>query len=142
MKRNKAYAFINAIKNLRQTMSNEMALENIEIFPSWEEEKQLSISERIEYNGKLYKVLQSHIAQSSWLPDLTPTLFEPIDIVNDGSLEKPFIAVSGMRYYKDKYYFDKTDNKIYLCIRDDTGNGTQLYYMPSDLVGAYFTAVL
>ena len=44
-----------------------------------------------------------------------------------------------MRYFKDKYYLEGND--IYLCIRDDTGEGTILYYWPSVLMGNYFEKV-
>lgn len=59
----------------------------------------------------------------------------------DGSKEKPIIAYKGMTYYKDKYYKDPEDSKIYLCTRDnDTspGTGIALYYLPHELIGHYF----
>ena len=45
-----------------------------------------------------------------------------------------------MRYRKNKHY--KDGDKIYLCTRDDTGNGTILQYTPSQLVGIYFEEVI
>ena len=141
MKKSKVYAFINAVKRIRDTLSDEVAIENIDFYPDWTVNEKLLMGDRVQYNGKLYRVLQDHTTQSTWTPINAVTLFQPIDIINDGSLERPFIAVTGMIYYKDKYYFDETDGNIYLCTRDDTGNGTPLYYMPSDLVGAYFSLV-
>lgn len=141
MKRSKAYAFINAVKRIRQTLSDEEALANIALFPDWEVGKPLSVGDRVEYEGKLYKVVQKHTSQESWTPNLTPALFEPIDVINDGTLENPIVAVSGMTYYKDKYYLDETDDNIYLCTRQDTENGTVLYFMPSALVGIYFSTI-
>lgn len=141
MKRSKVYAFINAVKRVRKILSDEVALENIALFPNWETGANLYVGDRVEYEGKLYKVVQAHTTQETWKPDITPALFEPIDVSNDGSLEKPFVAAMGMTYYKDKYYLDETDRKVYLCTRDDTGNGTVLHYMPSALVGAYFSLV-
>ena len=137
MKRERAYAIIDAIKNIRITLPDDVALEYIALYPDWEIGKELNVGDRVEYEGKLYKVVQAHTTQEGWQPNLLPALFESIDIANNGSLEKPFIASSGMTYQKDKYYLDETDGKIYLCMRDDTGNGTTLYYMPHDLVGAY-----
>lgn len=139
MKREKAYAIIDAIKSLRETLTDEEALNYITLYPDWTVGKDLSVGERIEYENKLYKVVQAHTTQESWTPDLTPSLFEPIDIINEGTLENPIIAAAGMTYYKDKYYLDETDGKIYLCIRDDSdGNGTALHFVPSALVGTYF----
>lgn len=141
MKRSKAYAFINAVKRVRQTLSDEVALANIALFPDWEIGKPLSVGDRVEHEGKLYKVVQAHTSQESWTPNLTPSLFEPIDIVNKGTLENPIIAVSGMTYFKDKYYLDETDGNIYLCTRQDTEDGTVLHFMPNALVGVYFTQI-
>lgn len=58
----------------------------------------------------------------------------------EGTLSNPIAAEVGMRYYKDKYY--KEGDKIYKCTRDDSnGQGTILYYTPSQLVGQYFEEV-
>ena len=141
MKRSKAYAFINAVKNVRKIIDDDVAMKNIALFPDWEIGKALNTGDRVEYNGKLYKVVQSHTPQETWTPDITPALYEPLDVVNAGTLENPIIAASGMTYNKDKYYLDETDGKIYLCTRDDTGNGTVLHYTPSGLVGVYFELV-
>ena len=57
MKRSKAYAFINAVKRVRETLSDEVALKNIALFPDWEVGKSLSVGDRVEHEGKLYKVI-------------------------------------------------------------------------------------
>ena len=142
MKRERAYAIIDAIKKVRETLTDEEALNYVVLYPDWKIGKELSAGERIEYNDKLYKVITAHTAQETWEPDVALTLFEPIDVVNEGTLEKPIVAAVGMTYFKDKYYLDETDGKTYLCIRDDSnGNGTALYYVPSALVGTYFEVV-
>ena len=141
MKREKAYAIIDAIKSLRETLTDEVALTYITLYPDWRVGKELVVGERIEYNGKLYRVITAHTAQETWAPDVALTLFEPIDIVNEGTINKPIIAAIGMTYYKDKYYLDETTGKTYLCNRDDTGNGTVLNFMPSALVGHYFELI-
>lgn len=139
MTRRKAYAFIDAVKRVRKLLSDEAALSNIALYADWEIGQFFDIGERVEYNGKLYKVAQAHTAQEIWTPDVTPALFEPLDVVNEGTLENPITAATGMRYYKDKYYFDETDGNTYLCTRQDTDDGTVLHFMPSALVGTYFT---
>lgn len=139
MKRERAYAIIDAIKSIRTSLTDEVALEYIALYPDWEIGKDLTVGERVEHNGKLYKVITAHTTQVTWEPDVAFTLFEPIDVVNEGTLGKPIIADIGMTYFKDKYYLDGTNGKTYLCIRDDSnGNGTTLYHMPSALVGTYF----
>ena len=116
-----------------------MALNYVVLYPDWKIGKEFVVGERVEFEGKLYKVITAHTAQATWEPNVALTLFEPIDVVNEGTFSKPIIAAVGMTYFKDMYYLDETNGKIYLCIRDDSnGNGTALYHMPSALVGVYF----
>ena len=138
MTKNEARSFIEAIIKVREIIPDEVALENIVLYPGWKDNVDVSVGTRVKYNNKLYKVIQAHTTQATWTPDVANTLFEPIDVSNDGSLVRPFVAAAGMTYYKDKYYFDETNGNVYLCTRDDTGNGTVLHYMPSALVGTYF----
>lgn len=142
MKREKAVKIIDAIKRLRETLTDEVALEYTILYPDWKVGKEFVVGERVEFEDRLYKVITAHTAQETWKPNLTPTLFEPIDVVNDGTLNNPIIAAAGMTYFKDKYYLDETNGKVYLCIRDDSnGNGTVLHFIPSALVGVYFEEV-
>ena len=138
MKRDVAFKIVDYLKNTRNIIAEEMALKYVALYPNWKIGKELSVGERIEYEGKLYKVVQAHTTQESWKPNLTPSLFEPIDVVNEGTLANPIIAAVGMCYLKDRYYLDESDGNTYLCTRDDTGNGTTLYFLPSALVGSYF----
>lgn len=140
MKREKALKIIDAIKRLRDTLSDGMALEYAVLYTDWKVGKEFIVGERVEFENRLYKVITAHTAQEAWAPNLTPALFEPIDIINEGTLSNPIIAAAGMTYFKDKYYLDETDGKVYLCTRDDSnGNGTVLHFTPSALVGVYFT---
>ena len=144
MKRDLANKIFEYLKQTREIIADEIALNYVELYPNWKKHigEELSVGKRIEYEGKLYKVVQAHTAQESWKPNLTPSLFEPIDIVNEGTLVNPIIAAAGMCYFKDKYYLDETDSKVYLCTRDDSnGNGTVLHFMPSALAGVYFEAI-
>lgn len=51
------------------------------------------------------------------------------------------IAKPGLIYYKDKYYLDPEDTNLYQCIYEEADNGIELYYLPHDLVGAYFILI-
>jgi hypothetical protein len=139
MKRYIANKIFEYLKQTREIIADEIALNYVELYPDWKVGKELALGERVEFEGKLYKVITAHTAQETWEPNVALTLFEPIDVINEGTLAKPIIAAVGMTYFKDKYYLDETTGKTYLCVRDDSnGNGTVLYYTPSALVGTYF----
>lgn len=62
----------------------------------------------------------------------------------DGTEYNPIEAYRGMEYFKDKYYKDAEDSKVYLCTRDsdtDPGTGVSLNYLPHELEGIYFQYV-
>ena len=142
MTKDRIRSFIEAVVKMRGMATDEQAIEVKSLYPIWKSDVLYSAGERVGYDGKLYKVVQAHTTQESWTPDLTPSLFEPIDVVNTGTLANPIVAAAGMCYFKDKYYLDETDGKIYLCTRDDSnGNGTVLHFLPSALIGTYFELI-
>lgn len=91
--------------------------------------------------GRLYKVKpgMGHTTQEDWPPDKTPAMWEPVDIEHSGAIDDPIPAMAGMTYIKGLHYLD--GGTVYLCIRQDTENGTVLDYLPHQLVGNYFEEV-
>ena len=49
-----------------------------ELFPRWEVGKAYVIDDRISYDTKLYKCVQSHTSQEDWKPDVTPALWTEV----------------------------------------------------------------
>lgn len=107
--------------------------------PVWEENKQYSLGSTAVYEGDVYKCLQAHTSNSAWIPSAAHTLWEYLPPEFEGTPLDPVKAKAGLRYFKDKYYLE--GDTLYLCIRDDTNEGTVLYNMPSELLENYFTVV-
>lgn len=105
-------------------------------YPEWEKDKQYTIGYKVQYLGKLYKVVQAHTSQETWTPDITASLYERIDEVHDGTKYDPVPYEGNMTLYNGKYY--SQDNVTYLCNRD-TGN--PVYNKLSELVGIYVEVV-
>ena len=137
MTRAEALAFRKKIESAATLLPDEQALESIELFPAWEPIA-YAVGDRCRYNGKLYKCYNAITGDNpTWTPDVTRAHWERVTVGEDGTIDNPITAAAGMRYYKDKYYLD--GGKIYRCTRDDNnGQGTILYYVPSQLVGIYF----
>ena len=141
MTRAEALAFREKIESAASLLPDEQALESIELFPAWEPIA-YAVGDRCRYNGKLYKCYNAITGDNpTWTPDVTSAHWELVaNHEQEGNLSKPIPAEVCMRYYKDKYY--KEGDKIYKCTRDDNnGQGTILYYTPSQLVGQYFEEV-
>lgn len=105
-------------------------------YPEWEKNKQYTVGYKVQYLGKLYKVVQAHTSQETWEPNISASLYERIDEVHDGSKYDPIPYEGNMTLYNGKYYIE--DNVTYLCNRD-TGN--PVYNKLSELVGIYVEVV-
>ena len=100
---------------------DDVALENIELFPSWESMlgKELKKDERYYYDDALWKVVQTHIAQSDWTPRVAFALFTQVVKSEGGdseigTLENPIPFSMNMELVEGLYYLD--EGVIYLCI--------------------------
>lgn len=69
---------LDAVKTMRESVTDEQAAACPEVFPMWEPGKEYDTGERILYNGKLRKVLQDHTSQAGWTPDAAPSLFAEV----------------------------------------------------------------
>ena len=79
MTRGKAKLLRNLIEQLAITLDDATALTGVELFPSWKLIA-YSVGDRVQYNGVLYKCIQSHTAQSDWTPDVTPALWVVVTV--------------------------------------------------------------
>lgn len=137
MTRTQAEQFRAKIESAAKNLSDNDALNSIELFPVWTGFKDYAQGERCRYRGKLYRCYNPISANPTYTPDVTPAHWEVVTVGEDGTIDNPITAAAGMRYFKDKYYLD--GGKIYRCTRDDSnGQGTILQYLPSQLVGIYF----
>lgn len=105
-------------------------------YPEWAKDTTYSVGYKVQYFGKLYKVIQAHTSQETWTPDITASLYTRIDEVHDGTKYDPIPYNGNMTLYNGKYY--SQDNVTYLCNRD-TGN--PVYNKLSELVGIYVEVV-
>ena len=126
-------------------LTDSEALQAVELFPAWAPDIEITqemIDEgrnRFRQGKQLYKTTVVHTTIAEWPPATTPTVWSPIDIEHAGTKEDPIPAAVGLVYQKDLYYIEA--GTVYLCTRQDTEDGTTLYYLPSQLVGSYFEEV-
>ena len=83
--REKAIALRKLIEKLSADLSDSEAYTAPELFPAWTI-KDYQTGDRVQYQGILYKCLQSHTAQSDWTPDTAVSLWVMVD---DPSIEFP-----------------------------------------------------
>lgn len=118
--------------------TDEEALENIELFPTWQSRigVQVQQGERLYYDDKLYKVQQTHIPQEDWRPDATASLYVQVVAESDaGTIDNPIAYEVNMELVEGKYYTE--DGVKYLCVRALA----QSVWHLSELVGNYVEVV-
>lgn len=98
-----------AVSNARQIKDDTEALNVKFLFKEFDAQigKPLEVGEFIQYNDKLYKVLQPHTAQAHWTPENAPSLFAQVLVNPDGTPEEWVQPDSTNAYMKgDKVIFN------------------------------------
>ena len=135
------FAIIEKLKQLVQTQvaqqTDEEALENIELFPTWQSKLGIQVNqgERLYFDDKLYKVLQTHTPQDDWRPDATASLYVQVVADDSGTESNPIEYQLNMELVEGKYYTE--DSVKYRCIR----SLAQSVWHLADLVGNYVEVV-
>lgn len=111
-------------------VSDEQALRIPSTFFSFAElckrKKQVESGIVFKYNGKLWRVVQPHIPQDTYVPSMdTAALYTRIEPTHKGTLEDPIPYEQGMAFEEGKYY--EQFGELYLCILTTTSG------YPSDL---------
>lgn len=86
MTRQEAEKFIQSIITLRSSAADDLALEAVPIYPAWQAGKSYAIGERIRYEDVLYRVLQAHLSQEDWTPDVAASLFTKVLISDPNTI--------------------------------------------------------
>ena len=112
------------------------ALRMKDFYPQWTEGIAYTVDFKVQYNGRLYKVLQPHTSQATWEPTNAASLWTEVNETHSGTLEDPIPYAGNMALTNGLYYTQ--DYEIYKCTRD-TGN--PVYHALSELVGLYVEVV-
>lgn len=79
MTREEAVKYRNAILVASESLSDEVASTVPDLFDSWQTDTYYNVGDRRKYNGTLYKCLTAHESQSTWTPDVSPSLWVRTD---------------------------------------------------------------
>lgn len=69
---------VEIIKAFRESSTDEVALQGVELFPLWKADIAYEVGARVVYNDILYKCLQAHTSQSTWTPTDAPSLWTKV----------------------------------------------------------------
>lgn len=109
-----------AIVSVRDTITDEQALSAQALFPEWKIGIEYQIGTRLLYNDVLYKVLQTHTSQETWIPVGSPSLFAKVLIPDENVIpewEQPDstnpYSIGDKVTHNDKTWVSNCDNNIW-----------------------------
>lgn len=118
MKREHAYKLRELLHKASASLTDEDALEGIELFPLWEAGVAYALNVRVRFEGKLYKCVQAHTSQEDWTPDITPALW--VDVAEPHTIpvwRQPTGAQDA--YMKDDLvYYPDYEGDVYISLVD------------------------
>ena len=100
------------------SLTDEDALQAVELFPQWVVEHAYVVGERLQYNGVLYRVVQAHTSQADWTPDITPALFVVVSLDEWPEFVQPTGAHDAYNKgdkvtFEGKHYISLMDGNVY-----------------------------
>lgn len=99
------------------SLSDEDAYKVKNLYPQWETliGQELEVDTKLQYDGKLFKVLQKHTAQADWIPGIdTSSLYTEINEAHAGTKEVPIPYNGNMILEQGKFYSQY--GIVYECI--------------------------
>lgn len=116
--RQKAYQLRALIEKASISLSDEDALNGVELFPAWKTDFQYALDQRVRFNGRLYKCVQAHTSQQDWTPDATPALW--VDVAEPGTIPVWRQPTGAQDAYMagDKVWFPKENTTVYVSTVD------------------------
>ena len=100
------------------SLTDEDALQAVELFPQWVIKHSYIVGERLQYNGVLYRVVQAHTSQADWTPDITPALFVVVSLDEWPEFVQPTGAHDAYKKgdkvtFEGKHYISLIDGNVY-----------------------------
>ena len=71
---------VNYIKSARFTADDVTALSGVDLYPMWSADHSVTVGDRYQYEGVLYRCVQAHTTQGDWTPDVTPALWVVVSL--------------------------------------------------------------
>lgn len=120
------------IEKAVQSLTDDMALQSVNLHPLWEAHVSYTAGFRVRYGGKLWRCIQAHTSLTGWEPENATSLWEAINETHSGTIDDPIPYDGNMALTSGLYYVQ--NSVIYWCVRDTVN---PVYNALSELVGLY-----
>lgn len=113
MTRDKALQLRAMIEKSSVGLSDDDALEAMELFPVWAADTEYAANVRARYGEKLYRCVQAHTSQTGWEPDKTPALWTEVAKPGEIPVWKQPTGAQDAYNKGDRVHYPDTDGPIY-----------------------------
>ena len=113
-----ALTYRKKIEKAAVSLPDEDALQAPELYPHWEPNMNVTAEERMYFEDKLYRVVQSHRTQEGWEPDKTPALFT--EVPQPGTIPVWRQPTGAQDAYNtgDLVHYPTEDDPVYISLVD------------------------
>ena len=118
MKREHAYKLRQLLHKASVSLSDEDALEAVELFPAWAADTAYPLDIRVRYGGKLYRCVQAHTSQEGWEPDKTPALWTEVAKPGEIPVWRQPTGAQDAYMTGDKVWYPEKDTHVYESLID------------------------
>lgn len=121
-----------------ETMTDEHALDAVELFEHWKEDTWYDMDKRLSHESKLYKVRQGHTSSALYPPGSqgSEAIYVEVSEQGQGTKDNPIPYNNNMELEEGKYYIQY--DVEYYCFRS---TGVAVYNDLSALVNIYVNVV-
>ena len=119
MKRSHALMLRAMIEKAAISLTDTDALDAVELFEHWAVGHSVSIGDRLEYGGKLYKCVQTHTTAAEWPPDATPALWTEVAKPSEIPVWKQPTGAQDAYMTGEKVHYPDADGPVYVSTVDN-----------------------
>ena len=118
MKYSELYKYRAYIEKGATSLSDTDALDAVALFPEWKVGVAYAKDERVQYDGKLYKVVQAHTSQADWTPPTVPALFTEVAPSGTIPVWKQPTGAQDAYNKGDKVHYPTSADPVYVSAMD------------------------
>ena len=118
MTRNKAISLRAMIEKSSVGLSDNDALEAVELFPVWAAGIEYASNVRLRYGEKLYRCVQAHTSQTGWEPDKTPALWTEVAKPGEIPVWRQPTGAQDAYNKGDRVHYPDADGPVYESLID------------------------
>ena len=119
MTREHAYKLRELLHKASVSLTDEDALDGIELFPLWAADTAYAPGVRVRYDEKLYRCEQAHTSQAGWEPPAVPALWTEVAKPGEIPVWKQPTGAQDAYMTGDKVHYPDAGGPVYVSIMDN-----------------------